>query len=415
MLSGDNGILQKATQSKEKTTVAGEKEQIQLEVLGSHENDGTLLVETVNTNVKSHINGVITDDATEFPLTVTYTATGNKYEVYGDGKVDVKGPSITEFVKVGDYIDYDPTLGVIDTSKLTYTSPTGTGQSHGNGYTSTETGGGQKYTAKSTTESGIKWQVLSVTNDKIEIISTESIKKDSTDQNNGSFVLKGAIGYLYAEQELNEICKIYGYGKGADTSQTITYVIGGPASGEQMLESISGSGARSITAEDINKIAKVGETADGTNFTRSLTDLNSSYGITTNPTSNVYYPTISTSNGKSSSAGVKNLKYTRYIYDMATLYSINTNIRDMLFNDSYWLATRCVYTASDRANYFICDANTGGISGNNSCNGSTSSLSEFSCEGMLVRPLVTLKSNIIDITNATDDSGIDASHAWKLK
>ena len=95
MLSGDNSILQKATDAKEKTIVAGEKEQIQLEVLGSHENDGTFLVGTVNANIKNHISGVTTDDATEFPLTVTYTATENKYEVFADGKVKKQGPQVS--------------------------------------------------------------------------------------------------------------------------------------------------------------------------------------------------------------------------------------------------------------------------------------------------------------------------------
>ena len=88
MLTGDNGILNRAGQAKINTYIAQEKEQIKLEVLGSYENDGSLLIGTVNNNIKSHINGVTTDDATEFPLTVTYTATGHSYEVYGNGNVE---------------------------------------------------------------------------------------------------------------------------------------------------------------------------------------------------------------------------------------------------------------------------------------------------------------------------------------
>lgn len=413
MLSGDNSILQRATDSKEKTTVAGEKEQIQLEVLGSYETNGNLLIGTVNANIKNHISGIITDDAAEFPLTVAYTATGNKYEVYEDGKVDVKGPSITEYVKVGDYIDYDPTLGVIDTNKLTYTSPTGTGQSHGNGYTSTETGGGQKFTAKSTEESGIKWIVLSVTDEKIEIIPTEVIKKDTIDLNNGNFVLNGAVGYLYAEQELNEVCKIYGYGKGADTSQVITYSIGGPASGEETPGSITGSGARSITVEDINKIAKVGETTDGTNITTSFANLDSNYGSTTNPTSYAYYPTTSISNGQSSSAGVRRLKYTYYDYEKSKI--TDSNLRDMLFNgDYYWLASRSTKTASSQAYFGVRDIYDNHIGFVCICFGRRASVDEYPYEDNAVRPVVTLKPNIIDVSNVTDDSGKDG-HAWKLK
>ncbi len=170
--------MQITTEGKERTIVEREKEQIQLDVLGSYNNDGTLLIGIVNTNIKNHISEATTDDAPEFPLMVTYTLTGNKYEVYEDGKLDVKGPSVTGYVKVGDYINYDPTRGVTDISKLTYTSPTGTATEHGNGYTSHETGGGQKFTAKSTEESGIKWRVLTVTDSKIEIIPDVVIKID---------------------------------------------------------------------------------------------------------------------------------------------------------------------------------------------------------------------------------------------
>ena len=399
--------MQRATDSKEKTTAAGEKEQIQLEVLGSHENDGTLLVGTVNNNIKNHISGATTDDAPEFPLTVTYTATGNKYEVYEDGKVDVKGPSITEYVKVGDYINYDPTREVTDTSKLTYTSPTGTGMSHGNGYTSTETDGGQKFTAKS----GIKWRVLSVTDDKIEIIPTTLIQKDATDQNSGNFVLKGAIGYLYGEQELNEVCKIYGYGKGADTTQVTTYTIGGPALEEETIGTITGSGARSITVEDVNKIAKVGEIKNEINITTSFAECDSNYGNTTNPTSNIYYPTTSTTNGKATSAEVKNLKYTYYYYNKSKI--VDTNLQNMI-NGKYWLASRSVLTSSSNATFSLRCIYNGSVSKNDLFSGRTSGTSESTASYSAIRPVVTLKSNVIDITNITEDSGKDG-HAWELK
>ena len=73
MLSGDNSILQKATDAKTNTEKANEKEQIQIEVLGSYNESGELKIATVNANIKNNISGVTTDDATGFPLTVTYT------------------------------------------------------------------------------------------------------------------------------------------------------------------------------------------------------------------------------------------------------------------------------------------------------------------------------------------------------
>ena len=87
MLAGDNGILQRATDAKTNTEKANEKEQIQMEVLGSLNKNGKLEIAIVNSNIKSNISGVTTDDATEFPLTVTYTLTGNSYSVDEDGNV----------------------------------------------------------------------------------------------------------------------------------------------------------------------------------------------------------------------------------------------------------------------------------------------------------------------------------------
>ena len=109
MLSGDNGILHEATDAKTKTEKANEKEQIQMEVLGSINTNGKLEIATVNSNIKSNISGVTTDEAIEFPLTVTYTTTGNSYSVDEDGKVDkaVIYPLVSNTLKVGDYVEYN--------------------------------------------------------------------------------------------------------------------------------------------------------------------------------------------------------------------------------------------------------------------------------------------------------------------
>ena len=109
MLSGNNGILQKATDAKINTEKANEKEQIQLAVFGSYNNNAQLEVETVNLNIKNNISGLTTDDATEFPLTVTYTATGNSYTVdeYGNVNKAVVYPIVSNTLKTGDYVEYN--------------------------------------------------------------------------------------------------------------------------------------------------------------------------------------------------------------------------------------------------------------------------------------------------------------------
>ena len=163
--------------------------------------------------------------------------------------------------------------------------------------------------------------MLSIENGTVTLISEDVINTDS----GGNFVLRGALGYLYAEQELNEVCKIYGYGYGADKSQVTTYSYGGPTDRE-LTGQITGSGARSIRVEDINKYAGITEDENGIPRFSDGTAVDSIYGSTTNPTVNVYYPTITKEDGKSTSAGVKNLKFTSYGYDRS---KVNQEIQNI--------------------------------------------------------------------------------------
>ena len=86
------------------------------------------------------------------------------------------------------------------------------------------------------------------------------------------------------------MCKIFGYGYGADTSKGANYTVGGPAD-TPITGKIEGTGARSITIEDINKQAGITE-AD-------FTTLSSSYGNTTNNQFvDIFYPTVDTTKRK---------------------------------------------------------------------------------------------------------------------
>ncbi len=211
--------------------------------------------------------------------------------------------------------------------KLTYTSPIGDGTIHGNG--STE----QTFTAND----NIKWRILSkdeITGEVV-LISTEAITTD----NGTNFELKGAIGYLYAEQELNEICKIYGYGKGADTSKTFHYEIGDIVEGIEQ-GTITESGARSISLEDINKITKYDPTTaqnDRTPYTHTI-----------------FYPTRTTQEGYSSSIKQRTEDNTAYHYE-ASEYLTNTRsiLYQMLFKKEYHVASRGVESSVDYAAFGI--------------------------------------------------------------
>ena len=198
--------------------------------------------------------------------------------------------------EVGDTVIYDPTKGVTDTSKLTYTSYKGTAKIGGNGY------GTQTVTAKSTNN---EWIVLSTANNQIKVMSKEPIGDVSGGKKN-LFTLRREIGWLYAEEELHKACSIYGYGKGADKSKKFNYQIGNyQIPGEAQTRTITGSGARSITMEDIVKIMKGEAYTDFTDAEKK--GFNSHY---MHLKQNVVYPTTSSDNGMSTT--IKTITYDFY-------------------------------------------------------------------------------------------------------
>ena len=339
----NSGLIDRTREAGETTTQAYRNEE--------HYGEKIRIGETDYNSINEYIDKINTEN-------------GNNAEEDNDGENDsnlVSIDDISNYLKVGDYVSYDPLHTdlegnvAVEQSKLQYTSPTGTGQSHGNGYESSEEGGGQTFTA----QAGIYWRVLSISPKIVKLVSENPIKKDNISDHSGNFVLKGAIGYLYAEQELNEICKIYGYGYGAYTDQVLTYKICGPfdfdSNGKNLTGRILNSGARSIKIDDINKIAKVGEIADGENITSSYNSLNNNYGISVNYPAN-YFPTNNTSSGISDSKIAYNLINTSYMYEKNLIS--DTTIQNMLFSQqNYWLAGRRLTVTGSRIEFvlqFLC-------------------------------------------------------------
>ena len=297
----------------------------------------------------------------------------------------VNNLKVEDYVKVGDYVDYNPTIASkdgtkVEESKLSYTSPTGTASEHGNGYSE------QTFKATENTQ----WRVLSIENGTVELISRNGIKTFDKDLD---FFIKGARGYLYAEQELNEVCKIFGYGYGADTTKGGSYTVGGPLD-TLVTGKIEGTGARSITVEDINKIAGVYEENGQMKYSDG-TIINSNYGDTTKPTENIKFPTIDINKGDnitgiSKLAQLKNVKNTEYSYKKDKI--ANQDISEILFGNNYWLASRSINTESTydlNGNFIERDLSR------------------------TIRPIVTLKKNVIDLSNI--DSNPEGINVWHLK
>ena len=204
----------------------------------------------------------------------------------------------------------------------------------------------------------------------------------------------GSVRYLYAEEELNKICSIYGHGVGANTNKTFSYEVGDVVEKVEK-RAYTGSGARSITVEDVNKICGV----------TPSTELNSEYGK--EYTKSIYYPTRTTETGKSGSAASRTDKNTCYGYTGSDKILATSNEYKMLFeNKYYWLASRCVYSGSNLSYFYVHKLGSGDVGCayvGEGCSGLFNELPD--CYG--VCPIVYLKSNI-------QTAGKDSSGAWTI-
>ena len=349
---------------------------------GTTNNPTTLVETTLVTAMNTTTTGPTTEQTKTYTVTGLVAATTYYFKVIA---YDVAGNSVettvvstttiqllSNAVSVGDYVAYDA-------GTHSYTSPVGTGPSHGNGNSS------QTFTSNSS----LKWRVLSkdASTGEVVLISEEPI---------GTFTMKGGIGYLYAEQELNEICKIYGYGTGADTSKKFNYVTGDTIEGTTV-GTVTGSGARSINVDDINKIC-------GVTPSKSL---DSNYG--TSYTKSIYYPTIGQLSGKSKSAVSRTDIYTAYSY-----VAMNTEAYEVLFGTSnlsifgfsYWLASRSVTSGSLANGYCVRDVYGYKLGYAGMGTGYDAVFIDDSL-GIGVRPIVYLKSSI-------QTNGKNSSEAWNI-
>lgn len=215
-LTGENGILQQTQNAKTKTTEGEEKEQIRLgysEYQISKHTGG-------QENLK--VEGA-TVTGTEGAWKIKFNKSGNEYDFDGITSIGTTGPwkqegdTITntetkQTLKVGDYVDYDPTLGA-NASDLTYSSP------------SSKTGAdsNQDFNAATYKNAGYGWRVLGVSNGKVRLISEEFVGAGTySDSNRTYYTLEGKNGYINGIDELKTISAIFGHGKGAEGATSIT-------------------------------------------------------------------------------------------------------------------------------------------------------------------------------------------------
>lgn len=400
LVTGDNGLLAQAIKAKEETEMSKEKENLKLAVLGAILKEENISRKNLETELNSYIGkqGQDYELLGDCPFIVKYKSSGRSYFIDEVGNIK-EYVDIAKYVNVGDYVNYNPTISdkygtPVNSSKLTYISYHGTAAESGNGYRE------QKFSATS----DIKWKIFNIENGVIELISETPIYAT---QDNTGFIMSNAIGYLYAEEELSKVCSIFGYGYGANTNLDTVFKYGGPL--DEKERKINNTGARSITVEDLNKKAGISE-AD-------IKSLDVKYGNIINLEEKVFYPTITTSigdeiTGKSNSADLASIKYSSYKYNKSKI--TDEEVKNLLFNGNYWLASRCLNNSNDtniHTNYFNVRVVTNkGLDACNLCYGTNSNLYENTYYIYAIRPIVTLKYDVIDTNTNYEKEG-----HWNLK
>ena len=109
-LMGDNGILTKATEAKDKTEEGEEEEKVKLSAVGAlaKDNGGKIKEGYLEEELSSQFGEKGTDYNLEGsgPFTVTIIESGRSYLINEDGTI---GEAVKrEGIKVGDYVNYTP-------------------------------------------------------------------------------------------------------------------------------------------------------------------------------------------------------------------------------------------------------------------------------------------------------------------
>lgn len=403
-LTGENGILTKANDAKTETRGASVEEARDLwkinQETDNYTENGT--AQTLEELIADLINqNLLTEDEKDQILGNTskgIEATGQV--TIGSRTIVFKEKDIADYVKVGDYVDYQPTKVTMPYDKFgeTYT-----------GYANAEDIG---------QDSNLQWRVLNVnSNGTVDLISASPTSK--------TVYFRGARGYNNGVAILNDYCKTM-YSNASKKAV-----------------------ARSLNIEDIQDKMKVDEETGKKAYESYTSGTGTVYKTGTYPySSNKWYPlkwkedngiegesepktpTSSDIISYVSEDNAKDQEKTQDLIATQTYWSLDAstmssnfetaNTRDttkansmyyeLLCNNGssyYWLASRYVTTNSaSYANFGLRFVFGGNVSGNYMfrSNSNPRSLTYF------VRPVVTLPSNVIDL-----DTNYETVGKWNLK
>lgn len=419
-LTGENGILTQADKAKTETTIGEEKEQIRL---GYSEYQ---ISKQTGGQEDFKVEGA-TVTGTEGAWKIKFNKTGNEYDFdgitpMGAGSWKQEGDTITnpetnQTLKVGDYVDYDPTAGA-KASDLTYSSPSSMTGADSN----------QDFDAATYKNAGYGWRVLGVSNGKIRLISEEFVGAGTySDSNRTYYTLEGQKGYINGIDELKKISAIFGHGKGAESATSITVEDINDITGYDPTVAKYGEGnfyeyGNKVTytrgsGTALSSSGTNGQTWSGTQSTfnyyagKNFVPLTSG---STDITSTYYYynPTTLNSNSSVPTQGVdENGTYNEVNQMLFGKWTITENNGSYSRNftgtgtqPSYWLASDYVYAGGNIVYWGLRYVYNGDVDDNFLCY----SYGHENGYSNGVRPVVSLKSDVSLEWNETEKE-------WKIK
>ena len=371
-LTGDNGILTKATEAKDKTEEGEEEEKVKLSVAGAlaKDNGGEIKEGYLDEELASQFGEKGTDYNLEGsgPFTVTIIESGRSYLINEDGAI---GEVVErEGIEVGDYVNYTP-----DTSTIEY----------GVDKLSPEiTGSGSNSSAIK--QDSLKWRIMNIdASGRVDLISEKPTSQEvyfsrARGYNNGVFVI-------------NDICKsLYSNNSLGITARNLDL---------KDIEDKMNEVGKTSRVEYSNEV-KYGETKNygsGYNQYPNLYAEENGSGINTETVKedgiDINADWYSSPTTEDSSTANEGLTVTQTYYgwgNTPSSYFDDQRFYDMIFNTgkTYWLASRFADCISPYATFGLCRVSNSTLDGNRMfySNGDPSGY------GRYLRPVVSLGADI---------------------
>ena len=392
-LTGDNGILTKATESKDKTEEAEAEEQVKLAIAGSIGEDG----EIDNEELKDNLNkiegieevGEISDS--DYPISVTIDGEYS-YLINKDGTI---GEVVKrEGIKVGDYVNYTPDVSTTE---------------YGVDKLSSEITGTINNSSAITQDSSMKWRIMNIdASGRVDLISETPTSK--------SVYFSGARGYNNGVYVINDICKsLYSNNSLGITARSIDL--------KDIEDKMNDTGKNAISAYTSNGGIQHGNTktyGSGYNKYPNLYAEENGSGINTETVKkngiDVNADGYSSPTTEDSSTAEEGLTVTQTYYNMSSpsSYFDDQEFYKLVFgtNSYYWLASRCADCRSTYANFGLRRVNNNsGLDGSDTFYSDGDPYNYYFCR---LRPVVSLGSDI-QITPCTGENSSSNMHQISKK